>query len=225
MYIGHVAMALGAVRIRREAPLWVLLLASHWPDWLQLALGAYGAYNAQLYSHSLPAIAAGALLFTLVFLRQSGDARNAVLVAAVYLTHPLLDLVTGEKPLWPGGDPVGANWYDHPAKDFILELAIIVVAWNIYRTTFGPRRRDARLVVMLLALVGCQAMLDVAQELRLRRGAGDHETRRRTRSAPQVGDAAPPLVSPLGAKVVVKERTPTRVGRGMRTATSRGGAT
>ena len=202
MYVGHVAIALAAVRIRRDVPVWVFLLASHWPDWLQLALGAYGAYNAQLYSHSVPAVIAGATLFTLVFLRQTGDTRSAVLVAAVYLTHPLLDLVTGEKPLWPGGAIVGANWYDHPAKDFVLELAIIIVAWSIYRSTFGPRRADARLVVMLVSLIACQAVLDLGQALRLRFRASGHDTGLHVHSPDRVFPGMRSALSPVSAAFV-----------------------
>ena len=173
MYVGHLAVALAAVRIRRDTPLWVLFMASQWPDWVQLSLEAYGAYNAQLYSHSLPAILAGALLFTLIFLRQTGDRRSAWIVAAVYLTHPLLDLVTGAKPWWPGGPMLGANLYDRPLLDFALEATIAVAAWLIYRSTFAPRQRRPRLLGVLLILIACQGVLDAGHLLRLARRGRD----------------------------------------------------
>ncbi len=173
MYVGHLAVALAAVRARQTAPLWVLLLASQWPDWVQLTLQALGAYNAQLYSHSLPAILAGALLFTLLFLRQTGDQRSAWLVAAVYLTHPLLDLVTGEKPWWPGGPLLGANLYDRPAFDFALEATLAGAGWLIYKTTFASLPRRQRLIAVLFVLIACQALLDMGHELRLRRSGRD----------------------------------------------------
>lgn len=174
MYIGHVAVALAAVHVRREAPLWILIVASQWPDWVQLFLEALGAWNAQLYSHSIPAVLAGSLLFALVFLRWSGDVRGAMLVAAMYLTHPVLDLVTGLKPLWPGGPLIGANWYDQPVKDFVLEVALLLLGWLTYRATIGARRRERLVWVLLVALAGCQALLDAGQQLRLmRRARGD----------------------------------------------------
>lgn len=149
--------------------MWVLLLASQWPDWLQLFFTALGADNAQLYSHSIPAIVTGAILFTSLFLWRTGNVNAAPLVMMVYLTHPVLDLVTGMKPLWPGGPNIGANWYDHPARDFLLEGALLCVAWSVYRSTLGTRRSGLLPWVMLAALIGCQLLLDAGQELRLRR--------------------------------------------------------
>ena len=173
MYVGHLAVALAAVRPRRGAPLWVLLLASQWPDWVQLSLEALGAYNAQLYSHSLPAVLGGALLYTLIYLRQTSDARNAWIVAAVYLTHPFLDLVTGEKAWWPGGPMLGANLYDRPALDFALEASLAVAGWLIYRATFAPPSKRPRLVAVLLILIAAQALLDGGHQIRLHRADRD----------------------------------------------------
>lgn len=173
MYVGHLAVALGAVRARRDAPLWVLLLASQWPDWVQLLLEGLGAYNAQLYSHSLPAILAGALLFSLIFLRQSGDARSAYVVALVYLTHPILDLVTGEKAWWPGGRLLGANLYDRPGVDFALEATLVLIGWLLYKTTFPPRARRPRLLAVMMVLIAAQALLDAGHQIRLHRRGRD----------------------------------------------------
>ena len=173
MYVGHLAVALAAVRVRRSVPLWVLLLASQWPDWVQLALEGLGAYSAQLYSHSLPAILAGALLFSLLFLRQTGDFRSVLLVAAVYLSHPLLDLVTGQKAWWPGGPLLGANLYDLPVVDFALEATIAVAGWLVYRSTFTPHGKRSRLLAVMLVLIACQALLDAGHQLRLHRRGRD----------------------------------------------------
>lgn len=181
MYVGHLAVALAAVRARRDAPLWVLLLASQWPDWVQLALERLGAYNAQLYSHSLPAVLAGAVLFALIFLRQTNDRKTAWIVAAVYLTHPLLDLITGEKVWWPGGPMLGANLYDRPALDFALEATIALAGWFLYRSTFDPRARRPRLLAVILLLVACQATLDAGHFLRLHRRGRDWATWTRER--------------------------------------------
>jgi|GEM_PF-2096504 len=156
--------------------MWALLLASQWPDWVQLALQALDAWNADLYSHSIPAIIGGSLLFTLIFLRHTGDMRSSVLVAAVYLTHPLLDLITGKKPLWPGGPPIGENWYDHPAKDFLLEALLLCAAWMVYRSVLDRRRSASLLWGMLAALLACQALLDAGQQLRLLHRARNQES-------------------------------------------------
>ncbi len=172
MYVGHIAVALAATRARRTVPLWVLLLASQWPDWVQLFLSALGAYNAQLYSHSLPAIAGGATLFALIYLRQSHNVRGTWLVWGVYVSHSLLDLITGLKPLWPGGRPIGANLYDRPGLDFTLETLVAIIGWLIYRRQFDAHPRRGYLVFILVTLVACQALADLGQQVQLMRRAG-----------------------------------------------------
>lgn len=185
--------------------MWALLLASQWPDWVQLALQALGAWNAELYSHSIPAIIGGSLLFSLIFLRHTGDMRSSFLVAAVYLTHPLLDLITGKKPLWPGGPPIGENWYDHPAKDFLLEALLLCAAWMVYRSVLDRRRNASLLWGMLAALLACQALLDVGQQLRLLHRASSQESGSMVaRPAPSVHishHCVAPL-SPIGSELV-----------------------
>ena len=168
MYVGHLAVALAAARTRRNAPIWALLIASQFPDWIQLGLEAIGAYSAQLYSHSLVAVLIGALLFTLLFLRQTGDWQSAQAIAVVYLSHPLLDLVTGYKPLWSGGPALGANLYDHPVLDFGVESLIAVAGWLAYRS--ARRTRPAAPIFAIIAiLIACQGLLDFGQHLRLLR--------------------------------------------------------
>ncbi len=167
MYVGHLAVALSAVRLKRDAPLWMLLLAAQGPDWIQLGLEVLGSDRAQLYSHSMPAVFVAALAFALACLWQTGSSRTAVLIAAVYASHLVLDLVTGTKPLWPGGHAIGANLYNRPALDFVLEASLVVIGWLLYHGTVRARRWTRPAFAILATLIACQAMLDVGQGLRL----------------------------------------------------------
>jgi hypothetical protein len=170
MYTGHIAVVLGAERHRRRVPLVVLLLASQAPDWIEqfLAVLGYGD-RAQLWSHSIPAVLTGVVVVSLVYAAIARDIRGASLLAFVYLTHPVLDLVTGSKPLWPGGKPVGACLYNRPMLDWLAECTVLLIGWVIYRGTLGPNGRGRLTGLLLAALVSCQTGIDIWQAFRIYR--------------------------------------------------------
>jgi hypothetical protein len=173
VYVGHLAVALAAAGTKRRVPLWLLLLAAQAPDWIQLLFSFVDADAAPLYSHSIPAVVCGALAAGLAWFVVSGNPSGASLVVAVYLTHPLLDLVTGDKVWWPGRPPLGAGLYNHPAVDFVIETGIAIAGWWIYRSVKSTRM-GARGLLVLATLLICQATLDIGQEVRLlRRTSGD----------------------------------------------------
>lgn len=164
MYVGHLAVALGAARARRQVPLLCLLLASQGADWLQLIITPFEGYRqAQLHTHSIPAIAAGALLSGVAWGAASRDWRSALLVASVYLTHLPLDLVTGAKLWWPGRPAWGACLYEQPELDFVFESLMAVAGWLIYRTQLGARRASRLVWAMLAILIACQAAVDTVE--------------------------------------------------------------
>lgn len=106
-------------------PLWALLIASQGADYVQWVLGLFEEYSrAQLHSHSLPSVAAGATLLALAYGVRSSDWAGARLIAALYASHMLLDLVTGVKVLWPGTPKIGACLYERPGLDFALESGV-----------------------------------------------------------------------------------------------------
>src|SRR4030095_6405796 len=105
MYTGHVAVALAARATRRDLPLWVLVVAAQGCDWAEALFDIAGARTASRLCRFvvLAALAAGVLVA--LWKRSFGA---ALLVATVYLSHPVADLVTGYKPLWLGGPRVGS---------------------------------------------------------------------------------------------------------------------
>ena len=167
MYIGHVGAALAAKRVRRSIGLLVLLVATYAPDWIDTGLCVAGAYNPEgMLSHSIPAIALFAALGFAVYATATRDWRAALVVAAVILSHMVLDWITGYKPTWPGGPMIGLRFYDRPIADFIAEGVVIVIGALLYAQTLPPRKRpwiDASAMVGALLLL--QLGVDIARML------------------------------------------------------------
>ncbi len=164
MYIGHVGAALAAKRLRTSIGLFALLVATYTPDWVDGGLCLAGVYNPEgMLSHSIPAVALFALVGFSVYALKTRDSTAAVVVAALVVSHMLLDWITGYKPTWPGGPMIGLGLYAHPIADFIVEGLVIVAGALLYGRTLPPRRRPwIDLSVMLGALLVLQLGIDVA---------------------------------------------------------------
>ena len=167
MYIGHVGVALAAKRLRLSIGLLVLLVATYAPDWIDSGLCIIGGYDQrQMLSHSIPAVltfaVAGFLAYTLITRDRVGGA----LIAAVIISHMMLDWLTGIKPTWPGGPMIGLQLYAHPIADFFAEGIVIAAGAFAYARTLPPRRRPwLDLTIMLGALLALQLSIDVAHLL------------------------------------------------------------
>ena len=167
MYIGHVGAALAGKRVRTSVGLLVLLIATYTPDWVDTGLCLAGAYNPEgMLSHSIPAIALFSAFGFAAYATATRDWRAALVVAAVIVSHMLLDWITGYKPTWPGGPMIGLRFYDHPIADFIAEAAVIVTGALLYARTLPPRKRAwIDVWSMLGALLLLQLGVDVARML------------------------------------------------------------
>ena len=167
MDVGHVGAALGAKRLVPTASLGALLVASYLPDWADAALCATGSYHdTQIYSHSVPAIAVLAVAAGGIQLTRGRGRKTALVVAALVVSHILLDYLTGTKPTWPGGPMIGLALYSKPVIDFLIEAAVIVFGWLLYRSTLPrtlPRWNDSHVMLGLLILM--QLTVDVARLL------------------------------------------------------------
>ncbi|MEO5590097.1 MAG: metal-dependent hydrolase [Gemmatimonadaceae bacterium] len=168
MYAGHVGIALGAHGLRRAVPLWLLIIASQLPDWTDAALCLSGIRPEVpgMYSHSLPAVLVLAAIASGAFFAFSRDWEGILLVAAVVLSHVLMDYVTGIKPLWPGGAMIGLQLYHAPAIDFVIETVVVIAGWFLYRPTLDQDRRSTAPVFTLLgALLAAQLAADIFMSL------------------------------------------------------------
>lgn len=164
MYVGHVGFALGAHGLRRSAPLWFLVLASQLPDWTDAAFCLAGVRPAVqgILSHSFPAVAILAFLAAVIYAAFMRDPGGMLLVAAVVISHAAGDYLTGIKPTWSGGPMIGLMLYRKPMIDFVIEAAVILGGWLLYRRSLAPERRSTEPVYTLLAaLILIQAGADV----------------------------------------------------------------
>jgi len=173
MYTGHVAVALGARGLRRDLPLWVLVLAAQACDWVELSLRATGMRGtASLYSHAYPLVLVAALAAAaLVWIwKRSLGATLTVLI--VYLSHPAADYVTGFKRLWLGGPRVGLAMTNRPSVDFVVQGMLCVVGAALYWRSLPQARRHrlsaALPLVVLLSLQGLSDLVLVAWSTRRR---------------------------------------------------------
>jgi len=173
MYAGHMGFALGAHGIRRAAPLWFLVIASQLPDWADAGFCIAGLRPSVpgILSHSIPSIVVLCLVAALVYAAAYRDFRGILVVAAVVVSHAAGDYLTGIKPTWPGGPMIGLQLYQKPLLDFIVEAAVILGGWLVYRRSLPPDRRSSEPVytllgALLLIQVGADIFLSFAKGLR-----------------------------------------------------------
>src|SRR6202049_2466403 len=167
MYIGHVGATLAAKRVRGSIGLLVLLVATYAPVWVDMGMWVAGAYNpAGILSHSIPAVLVLMLVGFTGYGAATRDWTGALVIAAVILSHMLLDWITGYKPTWPGGPMIGLNLYDYPVADLVAEGIVIFIGALLYRRTLPARRRPwADISIMLGALLVLQLTIDIAHLL------------------------------------------------------------
>lgn len=160
MYAGHLGIALAGKGVRRDAPLWLLVLGTQGCDWVQMfACVAAPPGTSAMWSHSIPAAAALAAVLSLSAYLLTRDRGVALLTGAITLSHLLADYVTGAKPTWPGGPTIGLNLYDRPFADLVIEAGVVTAGWLVYRRSLPLESRTRRLTWLLLAaLLGIQLL-------------------------------------------------------------------
>jgi hypothetical protein len=156
MFVGHIALAYAAKRVRPEVSLgWyyaaVAALDLIWPVLLLLGvetvdLSKRGTIFTQLtftsypWSHSLVmAVLWGVVLAGLS--RGFGvSSKAAPLLVALVVSHWLLDFVTHapDMPIWPGGDNYGLGLWDHVKATYAIEGAMWIAGIGIYLTVRRP---------------------------------------------------------------------------------------
>ena len=166
MYTGHVAFALGIRGMRDDLPLWTLILVSQTCDWVEiLAYPVTPRANPDLYSHAFPFVVLGGIAAAAAVWFWKRSTRAATIALALYVSHPLLDFVTGIKPLWVGGPPVGLGFIQRPAADFVTQAAVCAFGFAVYRRSL-PRavRRQVAIAAPLVLLLVLQGMSDLRLE-------------------------------------------------------------
>ncbi|MEO5349923.1 MAG: hypothetical protein H7836_09775 [Magnetococcus sp. YQC-3] len=172
MFIGHFAVGFSAKAVAPDASLGSLVLAAQLPDLLWPTLLALGMEQVQilpgatvvtplLFAHYpishglLPVLAWGGLLGLLHFLTQR-NTRTALVLAALVLSHWLLDAIVHQPdlPLFPGSEMrVGLNAWSSLSLTLTIELAIFLSGLWLYARTTLPR--DAKYRWGLWGLLVC----------------------------------------------------------------------
>jgi len=164
VYAGHVGVALGAHGIRKAIPLWFLIIASQLPDWADAGwcLADVRTSPIGILSHSIPAVSVLAIIAAIFYVVWLRDPAGMLLVFLFVLSHAAGDYVTGIKPTWGGGPTIGLMLYRKPVIDFVIESAVIVAGWSLYRRSLPVDRRSTGPVfTMLGTLLVIQAGADV----------------------------------------------------------------
>ena len=154
MFLGHYGIAMAAKRAGPAVSLGTLVLAAQfidliWPILLLIGLEtvrivpglmAASALDFQSYpiSHSLLAVVGWSALLGLDYYLLRGYPRGAWLVAALVLSHWLLDLPMHrpDLPLWPGSDLlVGGGLWNSVAATLLIELGLFAAGAVVYART------------------------------------------------------------------------------------------
>jgi len=175
MFIGHFAIGFGAKNLAPQVSLGILFLACQLADVIWPSLVLLGVESVQIepgitvltplnflhypYSHGLLALLLWSALFAgLYALISRAGTRAAIIIAAVALSHWVLDVLT-HRPDMPitlsDSSVIGFGLWNHPLIAVPLELLLFGVGVALYFRSTRPLNRTGSiaswaLVVFLL---------------------------------------------------------------------------
>jgi len=179
MFVGHLAVALGAKRLEPKVPLGAAVAAAFgldllWPVLLLAGLEAvrvnpndtaftHLAFESYPWSHSLAMVLVWSAAAGFIGRRLLGSRRVGAILGALVLSHWLLDLLTHrpDLPLWPGGPVYGLGLWNSVAATLVLEGALIGIGLFLYLQATKANDRAGSLG--LYALVALCTLLWVTQ--------------------------------------------------------------
>ena len=178
MFLGHFAVALAAKRVAPRASLGTAVMAAQWANGIRPIFALLGLEHVEIrpgvtavapldfvsypYSHSLVADVLWAAVFAVVYGALRKDWRGALWLAALVLSHWVLDVVAHrpDMPTWPGGPKLGAGLWNSMPATLIVEFALFGVGVWLYRSAAIARDRMGG--VLLGAFVVTLAVLYLA---------------------------------------------------------------
>jgi hypothetical protein len=150
MFVGHLALALGAKRIDPEVPLGAAVAAAFgldlvWPVFLLAGIEVVRvspgdtaftnlAFESYPWTHSLAMALVWAIGAGLVAGRLLRSRRLGVILGSLVLSHWALDVVTHrpDLPLWPRGPVVGLGLWNSVVGTFAVEGALLAAGVAAY---------------------------------------------------------------------------------------------
>lgn len=179
MLAGHLGVALAATRAEPRLPLAAAVAAAFWLDlvWPLLLLAGletvridpantaftHLAFDSYPWTHSLAAVAGWSIVAYGAWLVRAQPRRVAAIIAALVLSHWLLDVVTHrpDLPLWPGGPLVGLRLWDSIPGTIVVEGSLFVAGIAAYTRSTQPRTKIGTWA--LVALIGLIGALWISQ--------------------------------------------------------------
>jgi membrane-bound metal-dependent hydrolase YbcI (DUF457 family) len=173
MFIGHFGVGFAAKTVAPKTSLGTLFLAAQFIDLLWPTFLLFGIESVRIdahatavtpldfvhypFSHSLLAVFGWALLVGGGYYAVRRYARGAVVLAALVVSHWLLDAVVHrpDLPLFPGSEVfVGLGLWSSLAGTLAVELMIFAIGVGLYlKSTRVTRRRDFALGSLVAVLV------------------------------------------------------------------------
>ena len=182
MFIGHFALGFAAKKAAPKLPLGALFIGAQfldllWPIFVLLGLETVRVHPGDTVvtplefvsyplSHGLIPVLGWAVVLGFAILAARGYPRGAWVVAALVVSHWVLDWITHrpDLPIWPTSDvKVGLGLWNSRPWTMIVEGLMYVVGVGIYARTTQPRNRGG--VWGLWLLVGFLAAIYVGNLL------------------------------------------------------------
>lgn len=173
MFVGHLAVALGAKKVEPELPLGATVAAAFgldliWPLLLLLGLETVRvnpgdtaftnlAFESYPWSHSLLMVAGWSMLVGLLGRRVYGSPRAGIVLGGLVLSHWVLDFVTHrpDLPLWPGGPSAGLGLWSSIPGTLLVEGSLLVGGlWLYHRASSARDRSGTGALAALVMLTG-----------------------------------------------------------------------
>ena len=174
MFIGHFALGFAAKKAAPAVSLAWLFVAAQFADLLWPTLVALGVERVAIepgitrvtplnfisypYSHSLVMLLVWGIGLALVYRQMSADVTGAFMLAALVVSHWILDVVTHrpDMPLYPGSARFGLGLWQSIAATIMVELALFAGGIWLYVRETRPRDGVGRwsLTAMVVSLIG-----------------------------------------------------------------------
>ncbi len=172
MFIGHFAVGLAARKVGTQPSLAMLFIAVQlldllWPVFVLLGIEHLSIdpgntvltplnFEFYPYSHSLLMAVLWGLLLALVYLLFTRNRKGSLLLAALVLSHWVLDLITHrpDLPLTPFGEvKFGLGLWNHPWAAITIEFVLFILGAYWYFKAAKPHRKIAYWSLIAFLLV------------------------------------------------------------------------
>jgi membrane-bound metal-dependent hydrolase YbcI (DUF457 family) len=164
VFIGHFALGLASKRVAPQPSLGWLFAACQWPDLLWPILCLVGmehfrvapgdtaftplAFDYYPWSHSLLMDAVWGGVLAVVYLARHRDKRGALVIAALVVSHWVLDWITHrpDMPILPNNDHrVGLGLWNHVVATIAIETVMYAGAVWVYNRITTANDRIGRM--------------------------------------------------------------------------------